>query len=185
MLLIVARLLYTTIVMLKLSQSFIGTNIWSLRTGGVIGHTTKLIINPNNLKLEGWYVVSKFSNSASILLGGELREILPQGLVVNDQDAFSDPEDLVRLQDILKLRFELINKLVVTQDGSKIGKVSDYAVETSSLIIKKLYVSQSIIKNFTGGTLSIDRTQIIEITNKRVIIEDPTEDIKVQATATA
>lgn len=171
--------------MLKLSQSFIGTNIWSLRTGGVIGQTTRLVINPNNLKIEGWYVIDKFSNSPAILLSNELREILPQGLVVNDQDAFSDPDDLVRLQEILKLRFELINKLVVTEQGSKIGKVSDYAVETASLMIKKLYISQSIIKNFTGGTLSVDRTQIIEITSKRVIIEDPMEDIKVNATATA
>lgn len=171
--------------MLKLSQSFNGTNIWSLRTGGVIGQTTKLIINPNNLKIEGWYIVDKFSGETAVLLSNDLREILPQGLVVNDQDAFSDPGDLVRLQEILKLRFELIGKLVVTQEGSKIGKVSDYAVETTSLIIKKLYVSQSIIKNFTGGTLSIDRTQIIEITSKRVIIEDITEDVKVGATVPA
>lgn len=168
--------------MLKLSQSFTGTDVLSLRTGGVIGKTTKPIINPNNLKIEGWYVLDQFNNSTRILLSSEVRDMLVQGLVVNDHDALSDPDDLVRLQDILKLHFELLNKLVTDQKGKRLGKVSDYAVETSSLIIKKLYVSQSLIKNFSGGTLSVDRTQIIEVTNKRVIIEDPTEEVRVRST---
>jgi sporulation protein YlmC with PRC-barrel domain len=167
--------------MLKLSQSFIGTDILSLRTGGVIAKTTKPIINPNNLQIEGWYVVDRFSGATLVLLSGELRDILSQGLVVNDHEVLSDVEDLIRLQDILKLNFELLGKPVTTEKGKRIGKVSDYAVETGSLIIKKLYVARSIIKNFAGGTLSVDRTQIIEITNRRVVIEDPTEEARVRA----
>jgi sporulation protein YlmC with PRC-barrel domain len=169
--------------MLKLSQSFIGIDILSLRTGGVIAATTKPIINPNNLKIEGWYVVDRFNDSTLILLSSEVRDLLPQGLVVNDHDALSEAEDLVRLHDILNLRFELLGKAVVTEKGARVGKVSDYAVETSSLIIKKLYVSQSLLKNFSGGTLSIDRTQIIEITNRRIVIEDPADKARVRAVA--
>jgi sporulation protein YlmC with PRC-barrel domain len=169
--------------MLKLSQSFLGIDILSLRTGGVIATTTKPIINPNNLKIEGWYVVDRFNDSTLILLSSEIRDMLPQGLVVNDHEALSEAEDLVRLHDILNLRFELLGKAVVTEKGSRVGKVSDYAVETSSLIIKKLYVSQSLIKNFSGGTLSVDRTQIIEITNRRIVIEDPAAKARVRAVA--
>ena len=40
-----------------------------------------------------------------------------------------------------------------------------------------------MIRNFAGGTLSIDRSQIIEITNRRIVIEDPTERIKTGAPA--
>jgi sporulation protein YlmC with PRC-barrel domain len=169
--------------MLKLSQSFIGIDILSLRTGGVIAATTKPIINPNNLKIEGWYVVDRFDDSTLILLSSEVRDLLPQGLVVNDHEALSEAEDLVRLHDILNLRFELLGKSVVTEKGARVGKVSDYAVETSSLIIKKLYVSQSLLKNFSGGTLSVDRTQIIEITNRRIVIEDPAAKARVRAVA--
>jgi hypothetical protein len=60
----------------------------------------------------------------------------------------------------------------VTVDKQKVGKVSDFAVETNSLIIMKLYASQSILKNFTGGSLSIDRSQIQEITPRRIIISE-------------
>ena len=54
----------------------------------------------------------------------------------------------------------------------KIGKVSDYAVETDSMYVQKIYVSRSILRNLASGSLSIDRTQIVEIKNDRIIIND-------------
>ncbi len=47
--------------------------------------------------------------------------------------------------------------------------------------VEKLYAAQSLVKNFSGGTLSIDRTQIIEVTTRRVIIDDPVDKIRVKA----
>jgi hypothetical protein len=41
-----------------------------------------------------------------------------------------------------------------------------------SFMIQKLYVSEPIYKNFSGGQVAIDRTQIIEITNKHVKVRD-------------
>jgi hypothetical protein len=40
------------------------------------------------------------------------------------------------------------------------------------MYIQKLYVGQSILKSLTGGSLSVDRSQIYEITSKRVVIND-------------
>jgi len=81
-------------------------------------------------------------------------------------------DELVRLKKVLDLNFELLGKQVVTTDRQKVGKVSDYAVETTTMFIQKLYASQSLLKSFTGGSLSIDRTQIVEITNKKVVINE-------------
>lgn len=168
--------------MLKLSQSFIGKEVLSLRTGGPIAVTVRPIINPDNLKIEGWYVIDQ-GDQRLILLASEVRDIMDQGIAVNDHSALAPAEDLIRLQSLLELNFELIGKPVTNQSGKKFGKISDYAVDSSSLFVKKLYASQSIVKNFSGGTLSIDRTQIIEITTRRIIIEDPTEDLKAKAVA--
>ena len=65
-----------------------------------------------------------------------------------------------------------IGKQVVTISKVKVGKVSDYATETETMFIQKIYVSQSILKSFTGGSLSVDRTQVNEITPNRIIIND-------------
>jgi len=145
----------------------------SLRTGGRVATTESFIINPNNLKIEGFYCQDNFSKDRLILLTQDVRDTLEQGLVVNDHDVLSHPDDLVRLQQILQLNFELLNKPVCTSDKRRLGKVSDFAIESKSMYIQKLYVGQSILKSFNGGQLSVDRTQIIEITSKRVVINDP------------
>jgi len=167
--------------MLKLSATFVDIPVMSLRNGQPLGVASQVIINPDNLKVEGWYVIDRFDNSKLALVTGDVRDILDQGIVVNDHDALTNPEDLVRLRDVMDLRFDLIGKLVVTASGKKIGKASDFAVETSSFFIKKIYVNQSIIKNFSGGILSIDRTQIVEITPSRIVVEDLVEKTGIKA----
>jgi sporulation protein YlmC with PRC-barrel domain len=144
----------------------------SLRTGGEVATATAPIINPNNLKVEGFYCIDKFEGKQLILLYQDIRDIIPQGFVVDDHDVLTEAEELVRLKKVLDLKFDLMGKQVVTTDKEKVGKVSDYAVETTTMFIQKLYASQSLLKSFTGGSLSIDRTQIVEITNKKVIINE-------------
>lgn len=153
----------------------------SLRTSGQVGTAIAMIINPNNLKVEGWYVQDQFSGKNLILLSSDVRDIAKQRLIINDHEVLSEPEELIRLKPIMEIGFDLIGKQVVSQSGKNYGKVSDFAVEIQSLLVKKIYASQSIIKSLSGGNNSIDRTQIIEITNRRIIIDDPTEKAKAVA----
>lgn len=167
--------------MLKLSESFIGVNILSLRTGRPVATTTSAIINPNNLKIEGWYVADRFHKNPLVLLGSDVRDLLPEGIVINDHEVLSPPEELVRLQPVLELDFELIGKPVTTSSGKNLGKTSDYAVDSSSLFVKKLYAAQPLVKSFSGGALSIDRTQIVEITTRRIIVDDLLQKVTAKA----
>lgn len=158
--------------MLKLSDALTNLPVMSLRTGGQVGTATSMIINPNNLKIEGWHVQDRFNSQDLVLVSSEVRDIAAQGIIVNDHEVLSPAGELVRLKPILEIGFVLIGKQVVSQSGQKYGKVSDYAVETEGLLVKKIYASQSIIKSFAGGNTSIDRTQIVEITDRQIIIED-------------
>jgi sporulation protein YlmC with PRC-barrel domain len=158
--------------MLQLSASLINKPVLSLRTGMPIATVTSAIFNPNNLKIEGFYCLDRFDKTELILLYQDIREILPQGYVVNDHDVLVEPDELIRLKDVLELKFELIGKQVETTAKVKVGKVSDYATETETMFVQKVYVSQSILKSFTGGSLSIDRSQINEITPRRIIINE-------------
>lgn len=171
--------------MLKLSAALTNIPVLSLRTGGEIGLAQEAIINPNNLKIEGWKVVDKFEQKELVLVANEVREIIDRGIIVNDHEVLVFAQDLVRLKPIMDIDFKILGKLVYTESGSRVGKVSDYAVETEALIIKKIYVSQSLLKNFSGGNVSIDRTQITEITDKRIIVEDPIEKSGAPAVAPA
>ncbi|MGC1177163.1 MAG: hypothetical protein WA843_03775 [Candidatus Saccharimonadales bacterium] len=171
--------------MLQLSASLLNKSVLSLRTGSPVATVTAAIINPNNLKIEGFYCEDRFEKKQLILLYQDIREMLPQGYVVNDHDALTEPEELIRLKKVLELDFDLIGKQVVTVSKEKVGKVSDYATEMETMFIQKIYVAQSILKSFTGGSLSIDRSQINEITPQRIIINDLLKKAPAAAPATA
>lgn len=165
--------------MLQLSGSIINHSVMSLRTGAPVATATAAIINPNNLKIEGFYCLDSFDKKKQlVLLYQDIRDVVPQGLVVNDHDVLVEPSELIRLKDIIALQFELIGKPVTSVSKQKIGKVSDWAVETQTMFVQKLYVAQSLIKNFAGGSLSVDRTQIVEITNRKIVIQDPQKPVR-------
>ena len=159
--------------MLQLSQTLIGRPVMSLRTGTAVATTISAIFNPNNLKIEGFYVQDSFdSKKKLILLCQDIREIIPQGIVINDHEVLGESDELVRLKEVLEIGFELIGMPVQTEGKSKLGKVNDYATDTSSMFVQKIYVSQSIMKSFSGGALSIDRSQIVEISSSKIIVKD-------------
>ncbi len=159
--------------MLKLSAALLNQPIMSLRTGAPVATTESLIINPNNLKIEGFYCIDRFNGQRLILLQQDIRDIMPQGIAINDHDVLSEPEDLIRLQDTLKINFQILGKSVVTDAKKRLGKVNDFAADSQSLYIQKIYVSQSVFKSFSGGQLSIDRDQVIEITPHKIVVQDP------------
>jgi sporulation protein YlmC with PRC-barrel domain len=171
--------------MLQLSASLINRPVLSLRTGGTVAETIKAIINPNNLKIEGFYCQDRLSNETLVLLAQDIRDFIKQGIVVNDHDALTDPAELVRLKKVLELNFDLPGKTVYTISKEKVGKVQDFACDSETLYIQKLYVGQSILKSLGTGQLSVDRTQIVEITSKKIIIQEILKPSKSRVPVTA
>lgn len=129
----------------------------------------KPIINPHNLKIVGWWC--RGAGSKLVLLTEDVREIMPTGLAVNDEDALSSPQDLVRHRDILDINFELMDKPVRTK-RHKLGRISDYSYN-DGMFVQKLYVSRPLVKLFSGDDiLIIDRAQILEVTDKHILVKD-------------
>ncbi len=166
-------------IMLQLSQIYYDRKILSLRTGGPIGQALSPVINPNNLKIEGWYATAIKERESYILPAGDVRDIISKGIVVDDHTALTPTDDLVRLKPVIDIGFEVIGKTVKNDRKRTIGKVADYAVDDASLFIQKIYVTQSLLKNFSGRQLIIDRSQIIEITDKNIIVKSADERIGV------
>jgi hypothetical protein len=105
-----------------------------------------------------------------------VREIMPNGLAVNEEEDLSAPEDLVRHSEILNTNFQLLEKPVRTK-RQKLGKVTDFSY-SEALFVQKLYVTRPLHKVLTNeDTLLIDRTQIVEVTDHYILVRDT--DIKV------
>ena len=171
--------------MLQLSAFLYNRPILSLRTGGQVATAIAPVLNTKNLKIEGFYCQDDLSKKQLILLSQDVRESTRRGFIIDDYDVLAEPDDLVWLRDVLELAFDLLKKPVETVSREKVGKVSDYATEMTTLYVQKLYVAQPIWKNLTGGSLSVDRTQVHEVTPKFIVINDLLQPEQTSATAVA
>lgn len=156
--------------MMMLSKSLLNRPVMSLRSGEQIAVAEEPVINPHNLKILGWWCQTTGGQNM-VLLAEDVRELMTNGLAVNDEEDLSSPEDLVRHKEILDIRFQLMDKPVRTK-RHKIGKVSDYSYN-DGMFVQKLYVVKPLRKVFTTeDTLIIDRTQILEVTDHYILVRD-------------
>ncbi len=161
--------------MLALSTQISGTPIMSLQNGGELGIAEKAIIDPRKLQVIAYYATGSRILETSVLHTSDIRELGPLGIIVDSADSIMVlDEDLVRLQEVVNLNFELIGLQVIDDTKQKLGKIVDYTLETDGFYIQKIHVSQSMLKNITNTNLIIHRSQIIEITDTKVIVKSAT-----------
>ncbi len=160
-----------------MSKSLYNRPVMSLRVGRPVAVAVEPILNPHNLKILGWWCKVPGASKQHVLLAEDVREVTPQGLAINDDDALSHSDDLVRHNEILSLHFHLLDKTVKTK-RSKLGKVSGFVYDSDAMLIQKLHVARPLSKLLASeDTLIIDRNQIIEVTDRYILVRDA--DVKV------
>lgn len=156
--------------MLILSDELYQKPILSVRTSTRIGTITSPIINPTNLHIDG-FKCQDIRGVNLILQDLSIREFGPKGVIINEPGDLTEPSELIRLKAVFELNYELLGKQVVSS-VEKIGSVVDYAVDKNSLFVQKLFVEPAIWKSLVKKSRIIGRTQIVDITEKQIVVED-------------
>lgn len=157
---------------------FIDTPIISLQVEAEIARTTEPIVDPRQLVVVGFFVTTQKHEPRQVIHTADIREVSHIGLIVNSFEAIMPLDDLVRLQKILDFEFELLNTPVFDEDGNKYGRVCDYSVDPDSFYVQQLFTQRSFIKSLTSLSQIIHRSQIVSITNEKIIIKSPTVDVE-------
>lgn len=141
--------------------------IGSVRSSGRIGVVTDLVINPNNLHIDAFKC--RIARGKEQLLSPiDIRDLSPMGIVINDHENLLDIEDSVRLEPILKINFDLINKTAL-EGKKRIGKVEGFAINSDNLFIQKIYIRPGLIARVNNDQLTYDRSMVKEVTDSKVI----------------
>ena len=147
----------------------------SLQNGGQLGATAQAIIDPRKLQIVAYYATGTRIQEPSVLHAVDIREIGPLGIIVDSADNIMTlDDDLVRLREVVELGFEIIGLAVVDEQKQKLGKVTEYTIETDGFYIQKIHVSQSLLKNITNTNLVIHRTQIVELNDNYIVVKSST-----------
>lgn len=161
--------------MLVLKDRLIGINVMSLHTGAKIAQVENVIVDPRHLKITAFYLGGDHLDFSPAVLGvTDVREFSDIGLIVDSANEIVSPNDLVRLQEVLKFNFKLDGLPVFDDIGKKIGNVNNYAVETKTFYIAKIHVNPGLFKFFGNAEVIIGRNQILEINNKQIVVKSAT-----------
>ena len=170
--------------MLVIGSTMIGNSVLSLHIGGSIGVTKSAVIDPENLNIIAYTVdgpiIKNDSEVGNVLDVNDVRELSTEGLIINSADVLVKREDVIRVDEVMKLNFNLVGLKVVTKDGKKIGKVVDYTFDSNSFMVYQLIVQRPIgFASINDPHLTINRSQIVEIDDYTVTIKHDKEQVKV------
>lgn len=151
-----------------------GLPIISLQTGEAVSWVKRPIIAITSLEAVAFQCVSPRHKQPLILTARDIRQLAPDCLIINDEADLSEPEDLIRLKDILETNFNPLEKPVITESERKLGSVEDYSLNLGTALIQKLQVRQSLLRSWLGASLVIDRSQIVDVTREHLVVRDAT-----------
>lgn len=161
-------------IMQILASSLIGANVLSIHSGQNLGKISGWLVSTKDLKIE-LLVVSANDKKTLYLMANDIRSLgngAKSMIIIDSSDKLSEKEDLLRHQDLIGSKFDLMGLRVATQSGKKIGKVKDLSIDFQDLYILKLHIKAKVLQRITNERLLVDRTDIVEIKKDRIIIKD-------------
>ena len=169
--------------MLVLGSKLLNYPIMSLHVGGEIARTSEVVIDPDGLKVAAYTLTGPTIGNGEygdILEVSDIREFSNLGMIIDSADVLVYRQDVIRLDRIMSLNFNLVGLRVVSEDGKKIGRVSDYTVDSNSFMVYQIIVRRPFIKSALDPELTINRSQIIEIDDYKITIRHEKEKIAIK-----
>lgn len=163
--------------MLLIGSRLIGTPIMGLQTGTALARTAKAIIDPRNLTIVAYELSGPLlDRQPSLLRIVDIRELSDIGMIVDSSDEFITPDEVIKIQSVYDLHFDLIGLNVIDDKKHKLGKVAAYTIEATSFVIEQLNVKRPLLRSFGDTELLIHRSQIIEINDTTIIVRSAQND---------
>ena len=123
--------------MLMVGSNMTDFPVLSLHVGGEIARTKRAIIDPEDLRILAYTVggpaIDNDPEAGDILDLSDVREISDIGFVIDSVDNLTTRNEVIKLDEIMALDFDLVGLKVVDQKGKKMGKVVDYTVDSGSV----------------------------------------------------
>lgn len=162
--------------MIVLGSALINFPIMGLQTGSELARTHTPVINPANLQIIAYELEGhNLTEHPSLLRLADVRELTNRSMIVDSNDEFVTPDDIIKLNDIYMLHFNPLDMHVIDEKKRKLGKVIDFTLDTSSFYIQQLVVRRPLLKSLNDTELMIHRSQIIEINDKAIVVHSETQ----------
>lgn len=169
--------------MLVANSKLLGTPILSVQAGGPIGIISSSIIDPDTLKILAFRLSGPLiaKSDTNLLDTSSIREYSNFGVVIDSIEELIADDDVIKIQKVLELNFDLLGLKVRTKKGAKLGHITDFTVTSEDFVVQQIIVKRPIVKSLIDPELVISRKEIAEITDYEVIVKDEEKTLKARA----
>lgn len=168
--------------MLILASQIQDAPILSIRNGHPVAIAGKMLVNADKLEVAALFCKSPgWRGDNHVLLLRDIREYSRSGIIIDSLEDIEDIGEIIRLGDIVERNYQVNGKPVISESGTKLGRVEDFSVETIGNKIEKLYIKPSLLKNLMVNNLVVDRKHIIKAEDNQIIVSDASLTSPVEA----
>ncbi len=160
--------------MYVLASQLTNRPLMSLQTGEAVAAIAGPILDPASLEVVGYLCHTPSQKKHLVLMVRDIRELARDCVIIDSADELTEADDIIRLKPLLEQNYSPIRQSVVTDLGRRLGGVEDYTINLESHRLQKLYVKQPIWRSWSGASLIIDRTQIIDVSPHQIVVREAT-----------
>jgi sporulation protein YlmC with PRC-barrel domain len=157
---------------IKEYKSIIGTPILHFDEGTLLAFLKDVVINPDTGKIEAFWVKPLIVPMGNAVIQSQDIVEWKKNIYIKNDSAIGDPNDIIRIAEILEKQTYIIGNNVQNEAGDFYGKVYNIDFRTDTFYLRQIYVQKSILGliNYDKRIFSFDN--IIEITPSAIIIDD-------------
>lgn len=160
--------------MIRQHSKIIGTHVLSHAEGDALAIVEDLIVHPDTGKVEGFWVKPLTLPLKHAVLPWESVVAWKRNLYVKDDQAMAEPEEIIRISEILSRKTYYIGNKVKTESGKRLGKVFDLDFEEQKMFLRYLFVQKSFLF-FSSAPQFIHFDSIVQVLPGMIIVKDDEE----------
>lgn len=150
----------------------------SVANEAIVAQPYRFIIDWQDFHIVALWVKTSLTHK-KIILWQDFQEI-SNAWYIQSEDAFSEEEDLIRIQNILDSFFNFKGAQCKTLDGEIVGKISDFTFDGTTG-----QISQFMIKNYLlrpiASELVLPISIIKRVAEKTIFVDDLEKDTPVES----
>jgi len=132
----------------------------------------RIILDPSNGRVLGF--ITNHPNSQNILSIMDVVYWSSDHLKLGQNYEFYQSDEIIRIQQALASKCELLGKKVKTESEEQLGQITDYSIDLKKHLLASITVQKNFLRMFYFQTLIIHYNSILEITPEYVIVRDGT-----------
>jgi sporulation protein YlmC with PRC-barrel domain len=157
--------------MIRQYSKIIGTQVLSHAEGAVLAVVEDLIVHPDTGKVEGFWVKPLTLPFRHAVLPWEAVVAWKQHLYVKNEQAMAEPDEVIRIADILARKTYFVGSRVETESGKSLGAVFDLDLDDRKMTLRYLFVQRSFLF-FHSEPRFVHGDSIVQVLPGRIVVKD-------------